>query len=45
MKGVDPGTVATILGHKGLETTAIYTHQTAEHLKASIERVSTQGAT
>lgn len=40
MKGVDPGTVATILGHRGLETTAIYTHQTAEHLKKSIEKVA-----
>ncbi len=38
MKGVDAGTVAAILGHQGLETTAIYTHQTAEHLKKSIEK-------
>ena len=39
MNGVDPGTVATILGHKSLSTTMIYTHQTQEHLKKSIEKV------
>jgi len=39
MNGVDPGTVATILGHKDLGTTRIYTHQTQEHLKKSIEKV------
>ena len=39
MKGIDPGTVATILGHRGIETTAIYTHQTAEHLKVSINMI------
>ncbi|MEW5797213.1 MAG: tyrosine-type recombinase/integrase [Candidatus Zixiibacteriota bacterium] len=39
MNGVEPGTVATILGHKDLGTTRIYTHQTQEHLKKSIEKV------
>lgn len=39
MNGVDPATMARILGHRDLETTMIYTHQTAEHLKKSIERV------
>ena len=39
MNGVDRGTVAAILGHRDLSTTLIYTHQTAEHLKKSIEKV------
>lgn len=39
MQGVDPGTMATILGHKDITTTQIYTHQTQEHLKKSINRV------
>jgi len=39
MKGVDRGTVATILGHRDIATTMIYTHQTAEHLKKSIEKL------
>jgi integrase len=42
MNGVDPGTVATILGHKDLGTTKIYTHQTQEHLKKSIEKVGVE---
>jgi integrase len=39
MKGVDPATMGRILGHKDIETTMIYTHQTQEHLKKSIEKV------
>lgn len=39
MQGVDRGTVAAILGHRDLSTTLIYTHQTAEHLKKSIEKL------
>lgn len=39
MNGVDPGTMGKILGHKDIETTMIYTHQTAEHLKKSIEKI------
>ncbi len=39
MRGVDRGTMATILGHENEATTKIYTHQTAEHLKESINRV------
>jgi integrase len=39
MNGVDPATMGRILGHKDIETTMIYTHQTAEHLKRCIERV------
>ena len=39
MKGVDPGTVAAILGHQDLGTTRIYTHQTEEHLRKSIGKI------
>jgi len=39
MKGVDPATMGKILGHKDIETTMIYTHQTKEHLKKSIEKI------
>jgi site-specific recombinase XerD len=31
--------MARILGHKDVETTMIYTHQTQGHLKKSIEKV------
>lgn len=40
MNGVDPATMGRILGHKDLETTMIYTHQTAEHLKKSINTLN-----
>ena len=39
MNGVDPATMGRILGHKDIETTMIYTHQTQDHLKRSIEKV------
>lgn len=39
MRGVDPGTVAAILGHRDLGTTRIYTHQTQEHLKQSVNKI------
>ena len=39
MNGVDPATAAKILGHRDLEVTMLYTHQTQEHLRRSIERV------
>jgi len=39
MNGVDPATMGKILGHRDIETTMIYTHQTKEHLKKSIEKV------
>ncbi len=39
MNGVDAPTMSRILGHKDLATTMIYTHQTQEHLKKSIEKV------
>jgi integrase len=39
MNGVDPATMGRILGHKDIETTMIYTHQTQEHLKRSIEKI------
>jgi len=39
MQGVDAATMARILGHKDISTTMIYTHQTVEHLKKSINKV------
>ena len=39
LNGVDPATVGKILGHKDIETTMIYTHQTDEHLKKSIGKI------
>jgi len=39
MNGVDPATMGRILGHKDIETTMIYTHQTQDHLRKSIEKV------
>lgn len=39
MNGVDIATMGKILGHKDIETTMIYTHQTHEHLKKSIEKI------
>jgi integrase/recombinase XerD len=39
MNGVDPATMGKILGHKDIETTMIYTHQTDEHLKRSIGKI------
>lgn len=39
MNGVDAPTVSRLLGHKSLGMTMVYTHQTAEHLKKSIEKV------
>ena len=39
MNGVDPATMGKILGHKDIETTMIYTHQTAEHLRKSINKI------
>ncbi|PJA26590.1 MAG: hypothetical protein CO189_10055 [candidate division Zixibacteria bacterium CG_4_9_14_3_um_filter_46_8] len=40
MNGVDPATMGKILGHKDIETTMIYTHQTDDHLKASINKLN-----
>lgn len=39
MAGVDVATMATILGHRNIKTTMIYTHQTQEHLKRVVEKV------
>ncbi len=40
MNGVDAPTMGKILGHKDIETTMIYTHQTVEHLKRMANKVS-----
>ena len=39
INGVDPATMGKTLGHKDMETTMIYTHQTDEHLKRSIAKI------
>ena len=39
MNGVDIATMGKILGHKDIETTMIYTHQTGEHLVKSINKI------
>jgi len=39
MNGVDQVTVAAILEYQYVSTTPIYTHQSAEHLKKSIEKI------
>jgi integrase/recombinase XerD len=39
MNGVDAPTMTRILGHRDLETTMIYTHQTQRHLKDSINKI------
>lgn len=39
MAGVDIATMGKILGHKDIKTTMIYTHQTQEHLRNSVEKV------
>jgi len=40
MNGVDIATMGKILGHKDIETTMIYTHQTGEHLKKCINKIN-----
>ncbi len=39
-QGVDRGTVAAILGHKDLSTTLVYTHQTRDHMRKSINAIN-----
>jgi len=39
MNGVDPGTMAAILGHRSYDVTMIYTHRTQEHLRKSINKI------
>lgn len=40
MRGVDLPTVQKLMGHSKIETTMIYSHQTAGHLRAAIEKLS-----
>lgn len=40
MKGVDAPTVQKLMGHTKIDTTMIYTHQTQEHLRDAIEKLS-----
>jgi len=39
INSVDPATMGKILGHKDIETTMIYTHQTQEHLRKIIGKI------
>ncbi len=38
-RGVDAPTVQRLMGHTSIETTMIYTHQTANHLREAVEKV------
>jgi len=40
MKGVDLPTVQKLMGHTQIQTTMIYSHQTPEHLREAVERLS-----
>jgi len=40
MNGVAAATVSAILGHRDLSTTQIYTHQTRDHLRKSINQIN-----
>ncbi len=40
MKGVDAPTVQKLMGHTKIDTTMIYTHQTQEHVRDAVEKLS-----
>jgi len=40
MRGVDLPSVQKLMGHTKIETTMIYSHQTPEHLRSAIEKLS-----
>lgn len=43
MKGVDLPTVQKLMGHSAIETTLIYSHQTTDHLRDAMEKLSQIG--
>lgn len=40
MKGVDAPTVQKLMGHTKIDTTMIYTHQTHEHMREAMEKLT-----
>ncbi len=40
MKGIDAPTVQKLMGHTNIQTTMIYTHQTPEHMRNAVEKLS-----
>lgn len=42
MRGVDIPTVQKLMGHRDIETTMIYTHQTTDHLRGAVEKLQFQ---
>ena len=40
MKGVDLPSVQKLMGHSNIETTLIYSHQTTDHLREAVEKLS-----
>jgi len=43
MKGVDLPSVQKLMGHSKIETTLIYSHQTTDHLRGAMEKLSQIG--
>ncbi|MFH1800239.1 MAG: tyrosine-type recombinase/integrase [Candidatus Omnitrophota bacterium] len=43
MRGVDLPTVQKLMGHSNIETTLIYSHQTTDHLREAVEKLSLGG--
>lgn len=44
MRGVDLPSVQKLMGHTKIETTMIYSHQTPDHLRSAIEKLSKDSA-
>ena len=42
MRSVDLPTVQKLMGHSKIETTLIYSHQTTDHLREAVEKLSTR---
>ena len=40
MRGVDLPTVQKLMGHSNIETTLIYSHQTTDHLREAVEKLT-----
>jgi len=42
MNGVDIPSVQKLMGHRSVETTMIYTHQTTDHLRSAVAKLQFQ---